>query len=53
MILARRIRGDRHYDFVDRSGAGESNEPVLELPKTNNAAAWSQLKKDLAANSTQ
>ena len=43
MQLARRIRGDRHYDFVDRGA--DPNTVSLSLPHTMNSASMAELKK--------
>jgi hypothetical protein len=39
MVLARRIRGDRNYDFVDQAPKDPA-ELALQLPRTNNKEAW-------------
>ena len=44
MQLARRIRGDRHYDFVDR-GSKDTHDVALQLPHTMNKAGMADLKK--------
>jgi histone H3 len=52
MVLARRIRGDRHYDFVDRMPQ-DPHEVHLQLPYTNNKKNWEQLKKDVKRAESQ
>ena len=42
MILARRIRGDRHFDFVDRE-AKDGSEIYIQLPYRNKKEGMKEL----------
>jgi hypothetical protein len=47
MDLARRIRGDRNFDYVDRQPK-TGDELFLSLPYINDKQALSQLKSHVA-----
>ena len=46
MQLARRIRGDRHYDFVDRTT--DENQLSLKLPHKMTKANMQDLQQTVA-----
>ena len=45
ILLAKRLRGDRNFDFVDRNKYNDEDPPFYSLPYTNQKAQMDNLKQ--------